>query len=286
MNNPRFSIIIPAHNEEKFIGSTLQSLVDQTLLPEQIVVVNDNSNDATYEIINTFEKKHGFIKQITVKSSTKHEPGSKVIKAFQKGFLSLHPDYDIICKFDADLIFPQDYLEKLAIHYAENPKIGMAAGFCYIKKENQWQLENLTNKDHIRGALKSYRKECFEQIDGLVPEMGWDTIDEIKASYHGWEIKTDPSLKVKHLKPTGAHYQKKSNQQQGIAFYRMRYGLMLTLIASLKLAFRKNKPSLILQYLRGYFSAKSKKSSFLITASQGRFLRKSRWKGIIEKIFR
>lgn len=282
----QFSIIIPAHNEEKFIGATLKSLVDQTLIPKQIVVVNDNSNDATYEIVKTFEKTYDFIEQITVKSSTKHEPGSKVINAFQKGFLSIHTGYDIICKFDADLIFPQNYLEKLSTHYTKNPKIGMAGGFCYIKKESQWQLENLTNKDHIRGALKSYRKECFEQIGGLVPEMGWDTVDEIKASYYGWEIKTDPSLKVKHLKPTGAHYQKKSNQQQGIAFYRMHYGFLLTLIASVKLAFLKNKPTLILQYMRGYFSAKSKKSSFLITASQGKFLRKSRWKGIKEKILR
>jgi glycosyltransferase involved in cell wall biosynthesis len=37
----RYYIVIPSHNEEEFIALTLQSLVDQTVLPAKIVVVND-----------------------------------------------------------------------------------------------------------------------------------------------------------------------------------------------------------------------------------------------------
>ena len=43
----------------------------------------------------------------------------------------------------------------------------MVAGFCYIEKNNDWVLETITRKDHIRGALKAYRKECFEDIGNL-----------------------------------------------------------------------------------------------------------------------
>ncbi|MGB2686053.1 MAG: glycosyltransferase, partial [Olleya sp.] len=53
-----FSIIIPAHNEASSIGLTLQSLVSQTLLPKQIVVVNDNSTDNTKTIVEDFQKQH------------------------------------------------------------------------------------------------------------------------------------------------------------------------------------------------------------------------------------
>ena len=42
----------------------------------------------------------------------------------------------------------------------------MAGGFAYIEKYGIWILENLTDKDHIRGAFKAYRKECFERNDG------------------------------------------------------------------------------------------------------------------------
>ena len=31
--------------------------------------------------------------------------------------------------------------------------------------------------------------------------MGWDTVDELLAKYYGWQILTDKTLKVKHLKP-------------------------------------------------------------------------------------
>ena len=46
----KYYIIIPAYNEEAFMSLTLQSLVEQTVLPTKIVVVNDNSTDKTPEI--------------------------------------------------------------------------------------------------------------------------------------------------------------------------------------------------------------------------------------------
>ena len=47
----KYYIVIPAHNEEKFIGLTLDSLLNQTVLPSKVVVVNDNSTDKTSEIV-------------------------------------------------------------------------------------------------------------------------------------------------------------------------------------------------------------------------------------------
>src|SRR5690606_11386562 len=125
---------------------------------------------------------------------------------FYKGYETVAEDYDVVCKFDADLIFPDTYLEVLAGHFESNPRLGMASGFCYFEKDGVWQLENLTRKDHIRGALKAYRNACFQHIGKLKPSMGWDTVDELLAQYHGWEILTDETLHVKHLKPTGILY--------------------------------------------------------------------------------
>lgn len=119
-------------------------------------------------------------------------------------------DYDIICKFDADLIFPDNYLEQLAFLFKENDRLGMASGFCYVEKNGDWVLENLTRKDHIRGALKAYRKQCFTDIGKLKPSMGWDTVDELLAKYYNWDILTDERLHVKHLKPTGISYNRNS----------------------------------------------------------------------------
>ncbi|MBU2922285.1 glycosyltransferase family 2 protein [Winogradskyella psychrotolerans] len=279
-------IIIPAHNEEDYIGKTLESLVQQTLLPKALVVVNDNSSDATQNIVETYASKYTWLSIVNSKSSDLHLPGSKIIHAFNKGFESLDNNFDIICKFDADLIFPKDYLEKIADHFRSNPKLGMASGFCYIKENNAWVLENLTNKDHIRGALKAYRKECFNQIGQLKPSMGWDTVDELLAKYNGWEILTDETLHVKHLKPTGLSYNKASKYLQGEAMYKMRYGFWITLISALKLASKKGSFKLFKDYMSGYFRAKSNKLEFLVSNEEGQFIRDLRWDGIKGKFLK
>lgn len=277
-----FYIVIPAHNEASFIGKTLESLVSQTVLPKQVVVVNDNSTDDTQHIVEYFTK-HEWISLLNITSSDSHLPGSKIINAFYKGFETLDDNYDVICKFDADLIFPKNYLEQLALHFNSDSKVGMASGFCYIESNGEWVLENLTRKDHIRGALKAYRKACFLEIGKLKPSMGWDTVDELLAKYYGWHIITDESLHVKHLKPTGKSYNKTAKHLQGEAMYKMRYGFAITFISALKLAYKKGNLTLFNDYISGYFKAKKNNAERLVTEEQGKFIRKLRWKDMLKR---
>ena len=278
-----FYIIIPAHNEDAYIGKTLQSLVEQTLLPKSLVVVNDNSTDSTKDIVANFVSKYDWISLVNSESKDEHLPGSKIVNAFNKGLERLDYNYDVICKFDADLIFPKNYLETLATHFNNNPKVGIASGFCYIKKNGKWTLEDLTNKDHIRGALKAYRKACFEAIGQLKPSMGWDTVDELLAKYHNWDIKTDEALQVRHLKPTGQSYNKASKYLQGESLYKMRYGFWITILSAGKLAYKKRSVRLFMDYMSGYYRAKSKNYDYLVSEDEGQFIRNLRWKGILKK---
>jgi glycosyltransferase involved in cell wall biosynthesis len=275
-------IVIPAHNEEAFLERTLRSLTEQSLLPNKVVVVNDNSTDGTQIIIDSFSSKYSFITSVVHNSEKEHSPGSKIIRAFYKGLASLDNNYDVICKFDADLIFPENYLQQISEVFLQNKNCGMAGGFCYIEKKDDWVLEDLTNKDHIRGALKAYRKKCFTQIGGVKISMGWDTVDELLARFHGWEICTIESLHVQHLKPTGATYNKASRRKQGQAFKKMRYGFWLTLIASLKLAWKKKSFGYFWSCLQGYFSVKNE---YIVSVAEGEFIRDLRWKNIRKKFF-
>src|SRR6187402_3201015 len=271
-----YYIVIPTYNEEAFIALTLQSLISQTVLPKKIVVVNDNSTEKTAEIVLAFAKDNPFITLVNKTSETIHLPGSKVIQAFQKGFETLDEDYDLIVKIDADLIFPSNYFETIIKHFESDSTIGMAGGFCYIEKNGDWILENLTDKDHIRGALKAYRKETFEQIGGLKPAMGWDTVDELLCKYYNWKVVTDESLHVKHLKPTGASYNQAARFKQGEAYYALGYGFLITAIASAKLAMMKKKPLLFLDYINGFWKAKKAKTPLLVNKEQARFIRNYR----------
>ncbi len=282
----KYYLVIPAHNEEEFISLTLASLITQTLLPKKVVIVNDNSTDRTAEIVQAFAKDNPFISLVEKKSSAIHLPGSKVIQAFQTGYETLDDDYDVIVKLDADLIFPNNYFETITKHFQSDEKIGMVGGFCYIEKNGEWVLENLTDKDHIRGALKAYRKETFKQIGGLRPQMGWDTVDELLCKFYNWKVVTDESLKVKHLKPTGANYNKTARYKQGEAFYTLGYGFWITAIASAKLAMMKKKPLLFFDYIQGFLKAKTEKKPLLVDEKQAQFIRRYRLKKMKEKLFR
>lgn len=280
-----YYIVIPCYNEEKFIALTLQSLAEQSVLPKKVVVVNDNSTDKTGEIIQEFAKKYPWITLANTTSHSIHLPGSKVIQAFYKGYEILDNDYDIIVKLDADLILPSTYFETIISHFKKDGTIGMAGGFAYIEKNDDWILENLTDKDHIRGAFKAYRKECFLQIGNLKPAMGWDTVDELLCKFYGWKVVTDENLKIKHLKPTGANYDRKARYKQGEAFYTLGYGFLITAIASAKLAMMKKKPILFFDYIRGFWKAKMAKTTLLVTDEQAKFIRKYRLQKMKEKLF-
>ena len=283
--NLNIYIVIPAHNEEDCIALMLESLASQTHLPKKVVVVNDNSTDRTAKIISEFSNKYNWILTINTTSSEAHIPGSKVINAFYKGFETLDDNFDIICKFDADIILPKNYLENIVNLFSSDEKIGVAGGLAYIKKNNKWVYETISSKDHVRGPFKAYRKACFIEIGGLKPSIGWDSVDVLLAQFFGWKVATDKTLHVKHLKPTGKTYHKKSKYLQGEALYKMRFGIVLTVISALKSSFNKRSLSFFTNTTVGYLKAKKHKLEPLVTKEQGGFIRDLRWRNIFKKIF-
>jgi len=282
----KYYVIIPAHNEEVFLGEALDSIIAQTIPPKKVVVINDHSTDGTAKIIDEYASRHAFIQGVHSQSSDEHLPGSKVVAAFNKGLPFLDDDYDFIVKLDADVILPANYFDKISAIFKSSPKVGIAGGFAYEKNSNGvWALNHPMDDDHVRGAFKSYSKECFKAMRGLRTAMGWDTVDELLAQYHGFELVTDASLKVKHQRPIGAAYNSKARRSQGKAMYLMRYGLTISLIASIKMAWKNKKLKIIRDNLLGYREANHKGIPFVVTKNEGQYIRNLRWKRILNKLF-
>lgn len=283
----RYYLVIPAHNEEDFLKDTLTSVLRQSLQPAKVILVNDNSTDGTEAIIDQFLDLSTVFEKLNTKSGTQHMPGSKVINAFNKGLALLDDHYDFLVKLDADLILPDNYFEKIAYIFRGQPNVGIAGGFVYEKDEDgRWNLNHPMDKNHVRGAFKAYSKSCFEAIGGLRPAMGWDTVDELLAAFHGYDVYTDDYLKVKHLRPTGKAYNSKAKLLQGKAMYTMRYGLTISLIASLKMALKQKKPQAIWDNILGYLEAKKEKKPFLVSPEEGKFIRRLRWRNIKKKLLK
>jgi len=279
----KVSIIIPVYNEQGFIKKSIESIINQTTKPQKVIYVNDSSTDETRNIIKEFSEKHEWIDLIDHESNQEHAPGSKIVEAFNFGLKNLNISYDIICKFDADIIIPNNYVERLVNIFSNNNNVGIAGGNLYIFKRDKWLYEKIAAKSHVRGPIKAYRRKCFEEINGLKSSIGWDTLDVLLAQKKGWKIYTDKSLVVKHLKPTGDKYSIKSKILQGQSLYIMRFGIVLSILSLVKSSINNCTPSKLLFGSVGYLIALFKQKPFIVTKEEGYFIRKFRWSVIRKK---
>lgn len=277
----KFLIIIPAHNEEACVLQCLESLAQQSFQDFRCVVVNDGSTDTTQKIVENFVEVHSNFTLKNLEKST-HQPGAKVVRTFEKGLLDeVLYDIDVICKYDADIIFPPDYLLRINQGFEANPKLGMLSGLVYIQDEKgDWIFENLSSKDHVRGPIKAYRKQCFRDMDGLRAVLGWDNIDVMLAQKEGWEVATIKDLWVKHLRPTAYKYKKQKAEKLGEYFYNIGLDIPLAMISSAKSAMKSKSFSEFFITMRAYFR---QNSEHILTRDEMQYIQKLRWQMMFKK---
>jgi len=275
----KFLIIIPTHNEEENILLTLNSLKSQGFQDFTCVIVNDGSTDRTREMVEGFIDKKQF--QLINLEKSAHSPGAKVVSTFYKGLSSQNlDDFDVICKFDADIIFPENYLEEINRIYEENPKAGMVSGLVYIKKDENWVFENISSKNHVRGPIKSYRKECFLQMGGIREVLGWDNIDVMLCQMHGYQVVTNKSLWVKHLRPTAYKYKNAKAKKLGEYFYNIGLDFPLAFISSAKSSFKNRSLSEFFITMKTFLSQKQDRK---LSREEIKYIRNLRWREILKK---
>jgi glycosyltransferase involved in cell wall biosynthesis len=281
----KFLIIIPAHNEENNLPFTLDSLQRQNFKDFKIVVVNDGSTDRTSEVIKKYTENDGRFETINLQKSA-HQPGSKVVAAFKKGLSTQNLDeFDVICKFDSDIILEENYLQTVANAFIENPDYGLVGGLLYVEKNGEWVYEGNSNKHHVRGPMKAYKKECFLQIGGLRETLGWDNIDAILLQNSGWKEVVLSELHVKLIKVKGADYTIKPADYYGRYFYFLGLNRFLTYVAAAKEAMKIKSPSFLFQIISSYEKCKSQKLELKITKDEQKVINQQRWNQFKKKWF-
>ena len=278
-------IIIPVFNEENNIKKCIKSLQNQTYELSKIVLVNDGSTDNTLKKIRDISDKFKNIEIIDFKNSlSKPIPGKKIIKAFNHGLNQNKIKYDYIGKFDGDLILPKNYFEVMIKEFKKNKKLGLVSGVIASINNNSWNIEEMYDKDHVRGGTKLYTHESFQKIGGLKESIGWDTLDEMLLRYYGYEIKVIKNVITKQLRKTGDRYSKNKYKNQGKVMYILGYDIFLAIIGSLKFSF--NEKSIIpffksiTSFLKSLFNNEKK----IVNDKLATFVRSFRYKRIKKKL--
>jgi len=278
-----FLIIIPAHNEEAHLSLTLDSLQRQTHGDFKVVAVNDGSTDKTADVIKKYTDRDSRFETVNLQKSG-HEPGSKVVSAFKSGLNTREINqFDIICKFDADIILPENYLATIAEAFKNNPEYGLIGGLLYVEKNGTWVYEGNSNRHHVRGPLKAYRKESYIQMGGLRKTLGWDNIDSILLQNLGWKEVVLPELHVKLIKVKGADYTIRPAEYYGKYFYFLGLNRFLAYIASFKEATKSRSVSFFFSITKAYEHCRSQRLELKISGDEQKTVNRQRWNMLKKK---
>jgi glycosyltransferase involved in cell wall biosynthesis len=200
---PSYVLITPARNEEKYIETTIRSVVAQTLPPKKWVVVSDGSTDGTDSIVARYAARFPWMELVRMPAAEGRSFAAKV-RCFNAGYARVRDvEYDIIGNLDADLSFGEDYFEFLMGRFASAPELGVA-GTPFIEGDDSYDYR-FTNIEHVSGACQLFRRRCFEDIGGYapIPGGGIDWVAVTTARMKGWQTRTFTERACVHLKGIG-----------------------------------------------------------------------------------
>jgi len=202
----KYILITPAHNEEKFIRKTLDSMVAQTLLPERWIIVDDGSTDHTAQMVESYAKRYRWIELFRRPQRSDRSFAGKV-HAFNAGLERVRSvPFGVIGNLDADLSFGPEYLEFLIEKFAEDPRLGVAGTPFTEDGGYDTARDSFEGENHVAGGCQLFRRECFEEIGGYVPNPagGIDWIAVTSARMKGWKTRSFPEKRFHHYRTLGS----------------------------------------------------------------------------------
>ena len=129
---PLVSILLPMYNAEKYICSSIDSIINQTYLHWELLIIDDGSNDNSTQIIkDKYLNIHSRMKLISFTQNV------GIVKALNKGISECHPKTKYIARMDSDDISLKNRIEMQIKFMINNPEIDvLGTGVHLFDDEN------------------------------------------------------------------------------------------------------------------------------------------------------
>lgn len=199
---PRISVLVPMHNEEAVLHYVLDSLLECRYDRDrmEIIPINDNSSDATAELLEAYYAKYPCIRPLHRNSDHRGKPaglndGMKIATG------------DIIVVFDADYRPSKDMLIQLALAFQDpeagavmgrvvpyNPNKNLLTRLLNLERSGGYQADqqaryNLRLMPQYGGTVGGFRKKLVEESGGFNPSvLAEDTELTYRLYTRGWKM--------------------------------------------------------------------------------------------------
>lgn len=234
-----FSVIIPTYNSAKYIKNTLISVVNQTYLNYEIIVIDDGSNDNTVEIISNFFKN---LNNISFKLLEQKNSGAG--SARNNGINNAK--YDWIAFLDSDDLWNFNKLSVINDFLNKNKNYNFLCHNEYINELDGTQLINNYSKNfNFTKDLVSqlYEKNYFSTSAIVVKKAillkhkGFNIFLRSAQDYEMW-LRMSPDLNVKFIdKVLGTYIMRSGNISTSNYWKRLWNILRIKLIHRKKVSF-------------------------------------------------
>jgi glycosyltransferase involved in cell wall biosynthesis len=177
----KISVLIIAHNEEKYIAKCIESILHQTRKADEIVLIAHNSTDQTVEIA----KRYPFVR-IVEYTGPAGQPYARI-----KGFNEVNGDY--VCCIDGDAYAEKHWLNRMVNILYRNADVSIVAGRLVMDANIFWRISMLwqffVRRKYLKDPLAQFasganfacRLEDYRKVGGVDPII--DLKEELNLNF-------------------------------------------------------------------------------------------------------
>lgn len=160
---PAVSVILCTYNRASYLHRCMDSVFAQTFTDFELIVIDDGSNDNTFEIVNQYIKEYRNIRYV------KH----------QNRKLALSKNIGILCSFgkyitfiDSDDAYKPNHLAVRCNFLDSHPEIDLVEGGFYSTEEifvkDYYKIDEIINlRDCVLGPTFFGKRQVFERLSGF-----------------------------------------------------------------------------------------------------------------------
>ncbi len=138
----KITVVIPLYNKKITIINSIKSILNQSVLPNEIIVINDGSNDGSEKLVQNLN--NNLIRIVTQKNNGVSSARNKGIKLAQN---------DWIAFLDADDEWENNFLFEIKKRYIDNQELRAIASNYFHKNKNVKSINPIVKTEYIKNNI-------------------------------------------------------------------------------------------------------------------------------------